>query len=285
MGDKGTLFNKLNLLWRSLWNPLMQTNHRKQPHRFVTSALLLLLVVSMTAGCGQNIPAGNATTASTSAAVSTDGSSAVTDGSSDNQDAEPSATTSAATADPTATTSAATADPAVTTSAATAEPDTTTSAATAEPSASERSGTRFPDFEMTTLTGEKVDQSIFAEKDLTMVNIWATSCPPCINEMPDLGKLSEVMQSDYNAQLIGIVVDVRDEDTLNLASEILSQSEAKHMNLLPDEGVFNFLSQYEYVPTTLFIDKEGYLLTKPVVGGHSYGDYLVMVKDLVKQMK
>jgi len=145
----------------------------------------------------------------------------------------------------------------------------------------QRSGTKFPDFEMTDLNGNKLTQSIFAERDLTMINIWATSCPPCIDEMPDLGELSTLLEKDYNSQLIGIVVDVQDQDTLSLAVEILSQSRAEHLNFLPDEAVYNFISEYNYVPTTLFVDSEGYILSKPVVGGHSLADYLVMIKNLL----
>ncbi len=148
---------------------------------------------------------------------------------------------------------------------------------------SERSGTKFPDFEMTDLNGNKITQSIFAERDLTMINIWATSCPPCINEMPDLGELSTILEKDHNSQLIGIVVDVQNQDTLNLAVEILRQSKAEHLNLLPDEGVYKFMADYNYVPTTLFVDSEGYILSKPIVGGHSLADYLVIAKNLLNE--
>ncbi len=169
---------------------------------------------------------------------------------------------------------------------ATTETPPAAETAAPEPSATPeppRSGTKFPDFSMKDLDGNIVDQSLFANKDLTMVNIWGTFCPPCIDEMPDLGKLSKVMASDYNAQLVGLVVDISDEDTLALAKEILSQSDATHLNLIPDEAVTEFLKQFEYVPTTLFVDKDGYILSQPVVGGHSYADYLVLVKDLLKK--
>lgn len=31
----------------------------------------------------------------------------------------------------------------------------------------------------------------FSEKKLTVLNIWASWCPPCINELPELEKLDE----------------------------------------------------------------------------------------------
>src|SRR5690554_3153574 len=57
------------------------------------------------------------------------------------------------------------------------------------------------------LYGNEVDQTIFKNSKLTLINVWATFCPPCLMEMPDLAELSR----EYNTkdvQIIGIVNDV-----------------------------------------------------------------------------
>ena len=144
--------------------------------------------------------------------------------------------------------------------------------------ASTTAGQTFPDFSLLDLQGNTVTQDIFSEHDLTVVNIWGTFCPPCIREMPDLGKLHRTLEADYNATLVGIVVDVQDQETFALANQILSQSQAEHLNLLAGEDVYAFLSQYDYVPTTLFVDSEGRLVGDPVVGGFSHDEYLAQVK-------
>ena len=41
------------------------------------------------------------------------------------------------------------------------------------------------------MDGNEVTSGIFSESKLTMINVWATYCNPCLNEMPDLGELSE----------------------------------------------------------------------------------------------
>ena len=223
--------------------------------------LLLMGTTTLAAGCGSTPGSSNGT--GTGTETSTKPGTTDTAAASESTSPEASSATSSATS-----------------SAASSDASSATNAASPEPS---RSGTKFPDFSMKDLDGNTVDQSLFANKDLTMVNIWGTFCPPCIDEMPALGKLAKVMASDYNAQLVGIVVDITDDGTLALSKEILGKSDATHLNLIPDQAVTDFLKQFEYVPTTLFVDKEGYIVSQPVVGGHSYADYLVLVKDLLKK--
>lgn len=45
-------------------------------------------------------------------------------------------------------------------------------------------------FEGTDLRGNTVSSDIFSRFKLTMINVWATYCNPCLREMPDLGELA-----------------------------------------------------------------------------------------------
>ena len=47
----------------------------------------------------------------------------------------------------------------------------------------------FQTMQMTDFDGNEVDKSLFEGHRLTMVNIWATFCNPCLSEMPELGEL------------------------------------------------------------------------------------------------
>ena len=44
-------------------------------------------------------------------------------------------------------------------------------------------------FEARDLEGNTVSSQLFSETKLTMVNVWATYCNPCLREMPGLGEL------------------------------------------------------------------------------------------------
>ena len=64
-------------------------------------------------------------------------------------------------------------------------------------------GEVMPDFCTYDLNGEEITNSIFAEKELTVVNIWGTFCAPCIEEMPELEELNK--KYGEQIQFLGIV--------------------------------------------------------------------------------
>lgn len=71
-------------------------------------------------------------------------------------------------------------------------------------------------FEGTDLEGNTVSQDVFTQSKLTMVNVWATYCDPCLREMPGLAELAaEYDGSEF--QIIGIVSDVWEGEDQSLA--------------------------------------------------------------------
>ena len=51
------------------------------------------------------------------------------------------------------------------------------------------------EFTMQDINGETYTQEMFADYDLTMVNVFTTWCSPCIGEIPDLQKLRDEVES------------------------------------------------------------------------------------------
>ena len=140
---------------------------------------------------------------------------------------------------------------------------------------------KFPEFATTTIMGEDTDYSIFAEADVTMINIWGTFCGPCINEMPDLAELNGELPE--GCALVGIVTDVYGEDNLDKAVEIVTQTGVTYDNIIPDDALYQFLAaNITGVPTTLYVDREGNILGG-VVGARSKDDYKAILEELVKQ--
>ncbi len=140
--------------------------------------------------------------------------------------------------------------------------------------------TVFPPFQSKNIHGEDVTNAIFAENKLTMVNLWGTFCPPCIDEMPDLGNLGRSMPE--GTRLVGIVLDVQDRETLDDALEIVKDAKADFLNILPVSDMNDYLRTVSAVPTTIFVDAKGNVVGEPIVGSRSEKDYR---KELEKALK
>lgn len=126
----------------------------------------------------------------------------------------------------------------------------------------EESGlTSFSTYDM---EAQPVDESIFSGYDLTMVNIWATWCGYCVQEMPELAKLKDMLPENVN--LITICDDATTET--ELAYNILQQTGATNFQtLMGTQEIYDqFLYQVYAFPTTYFLDSAGMPVGEPIVG-------------------
>lgn len=172
------------------------------------------------------------------------------------------------------------------TAAPTAEPEES-----AAPAASEPERTSFGKFTAADLNGNEVTQDMFADYDLTMINIWATFCGPCINEMPHLGELAAEYK-EKGVQIVGIVVDVLDNtgaisaSQVDLAKEIVQQTGANYTHLLPSDDLIQVKLRYvSAVPETVFVDKNGDIVGDPLVGSRSKDDWKSVIDNYLEEVK
>ncbi|MGI6079422.1 MAG: TlpA family protein disulfide reductase [Candidatus Avilachnospira sp.] len=155
----------------------------------------------------------------------------------------------------------------------------------------------FESFKVKELYGEELTQDIFKDADLTMVNLWGTFCGPCINEMPELGELSEELKAEGRAQIIGIPLDVitidendaivADDEMVEKAKKIVEETGAEYTHLIP-EGDFGMLiigsGAAQYVPTTFFVDSEGKLVGDPVVGAKDKNAWTEIINERLAEV-
>ena len=138
-------------------------------------------------------------------------------------------------------------------------------------------------FEATTVDGEPVTSDIFSESKLTMINIWATYCNPCLMEMPDLGDIAqEYDKSDF--QLIGIVSDVVDsasQSDIDNVKELIAQTHANYPHLLLNQSLFeNLVGGVSSVPTTFFVNQKGEVIGY-IVGANDEDTWEQMIDELL----
>lgn len=135
--------------------------------------------------------------------------------------------------------------------------DTQTETPTATPAEEEK---YFVTFTASTTEGEAWNSEKFANSKLTMINVWATYCNPCLSEMPDLGELA----AEYDAadfQIIGVVSDVLAEDdgkNIEYAKQLIEETKANYPHLLLNESLYmSFVGAVSAVPTTFFVRQDG----------------------------
>ena len=138
-------------------------------------------------------------------------------------------------------------------------------------------------FETTDLEGNPLTSGeIFAGHPVTMINMWATWCDPCKDELPALAKMSEEY-APLGCRIIGLCLDADDEETMAEAREILTDTGVTYLNIANFEGREEILPNRSY-PTTYFVDENGTVLTKAVVGA-SLSGYSEILDDLLSGSK
>lgn len=112
-------------------------------------------------------------------------------------------------------------------------------------------GNQAPDFELETLTGESVKLSDFRGQRV-MINFWATWCPPCRAEMPDMEKF-------YQGKDV-VVLAVNLTDTESSIEDVEDFSEEFNLTfpILMDTNLdVATLYAIQPLPTSYMVDSNG----------------------------
>ncbi|MCR4756532.1 MAG: redoxin domain-containing protein [Butyrivibrio sp.] len=119
-----------------------------------------------------------------------------------------------------------------------------------------------PDFTLTDQYGNEHTLSDYKGK-IVFLNFWATWCPPCRAEMPDIQKLYEEYSAleDSDVEILAVAFpNYGDEKDVEGVKAFLDQNGYTYPVLM-DEGASLILPYYiTAYPTTFIIDKEGYVL-------------------------
>ncbi|MEG0985850.1 MAG: TlpA disulfide reductase family protein [Clostridia bacterium] len=119
-------------------------------------------------------------------------------------------------------------------------------------------------FETTSLDGAVVNQDFVGNAPLTLVYFWGTYCSPCLES---IGNLSQVIESykDKGVQGLGIVVDAYDDETKDVAREIVDRTQVTFVNIPPMLSTAALMNG-QYTPTYMFLDAKGQKVGEDIVG-------------------
>ncbi|MEY9979934.1 peroxiredoxin family protein [Lysinibacillus sp. RC79] len=120
-----------------------------------------------------------------------------------------------------------------------------------------------PDFTLTSLDGKDVTLSELRGKKVVL-NFWATWCPPCKAEMPHMQNYYEQNAKKDNVEIIAVNLTKAERDVTEDAKidSVMTFKESFKLTfpiLLDQKNSAGFAYQVITIPTTYFIDSNGYI--------------------------
>ena len=126
-----------------------------------------------------------------------------------------------------------------------------------------RAGQLFPDFTFTSMLGQRISLSDYRGK-VVLIDFWATWCPPCIRELPNLRRAYR----DFHGkgfEIIGISLDT-DRDRL---LRFLDQEQMLWPQFFDGQGWDNEISRHfniRSIPATFLVGPDGRIIATDLRG-------------------
>ncbi|MBC9782916.1 TlpA family protein disulfide reductase [Heliobacterium chlorum] len=136
-----------------------------------------------------------------------------------------------------------------------------------------------PAFTLKTADGKEVSLADFKGKPV-MLNFWASWCPPCRQEMPDI----DVLAAEYKDKAVVIGVNLTQEERkADDGVKYFEKAKLKFPMLLdsdPNQSVSKAYRIY-FKPTTFFIDKDG-IIREVFIGAKEKENFAQQLNALLK---
>ena len=132
-------------------------------------------------------------------------------------------------------------------------------------------------FDTHTLEGEAINSTVFGDYDLTMVNFWGTYAIDKSNEQAVLGEVYQYCLGlkDKKVNVINAIVDTPSEENEKIVKELKTEAGGTFTTIVMDEVLANWaVENLEGVPTTIFVNSEGKIISEQIKGAKSAQTYI-----------
>ena len=120
-------------------------------------------------------------------------------------------------------------------------------------------------FETTDLNGDPISSAdLFARHEYTLLNVWATWCGSCVNELSELDALNERLGA-MDCGVVGVLEDSAKAGKVDKAKAILAENGAHYPCIRATDELMDQLAVKNY-PTTFIVDRTGAIVGEAVVG-------------------
>jgi len=140
-------------------------------------------------------------------------------------------------------------------------------------------GVPAPDFTLPGLDGQMVRLADYRGK-VVLLNIWATWCPPCVEEMPSMEGLYQKLKAE-GFEILAVSMDVSGAQAVR---PFMEKHKLNFPALTDTEGAIKSLYQTTGVPESFIIDKDGIIVEK-VIGPRDWASpgAIRFFRDLIQR--
>ncbi len=146
------------------------------------------------------------------------------------------------------------------------------------------------EFDSVNIYDEKVTNDFFAKNKLTMINVFSTSCNPCMEEMPHLFEISKEMK-DKGFSVMPVLIDMDmegnpDEDAKNTMKELIKEKTDNFQVVFPDMNLLeNVVTRSDAIPYSIFVDKDGNVVGEAHLGSKSADEWRETINKTLESVK
>ena len=117
------------------------------------------------------------------------------------------------------------------------------------------------------LDGKNIDLSSYRGHPV-IVDFWATWCGPCRKQIPELVSLYRRYNKSRGLVIIGVSCDLIQGDGAKAVAPFVEEFRINYPIALADERLVDSMG-VEAIPTTLFVGRDGELVSRIVGAGHA----------------
>ena len=120
-------------------------------------------------------------------------------------------------------------------------------------------------FETVDIDGNPVSsEALFAQHEITMLNLWATWCSPCVGELSELNEVNEKL-GQMDGAVVGLLNDDKSPENIETAKRFLSENNVQYLNILAPDNMNDVIRQSSF-PMTVFVNREGVIVGRTLLG-------------------
>lgn len=136
-----------------------------------------------------------------------------------------------------------------------------------------------PDFNLPSLDGTMISLADYKGK-VVLLNIWATWCPPCVEEMPSMEKLFQALNKE-GLEILAVSIDA---SGLKAVRPFMKKHNLSFPALIDSKGTTQNLYRTTGVPESIIIDKDGIIVEK-IIGPRDWGssEAIQYFRDLIQE--